>query len=115
MHLRSGRKNRGEISLYDSVGVDKEGNPVNLMDVLGSSPDVVPDEVQNRIEYQQLLEKVGGLSDRERMIMELRFGLSGGNRKTQLEIAKILGISRSYISRIEKKAVEKLIKEIKRR
>jgi RNA polymerase sporulation-specific sigma factor len=114
MHLRASRKTRGEISLYDSVGVDKEGNPVNLIDVLGSSPDVVPDEVQNRIEYQQLLEKVNGLNDRERMIMELRFGLSGGSRKTQLEIAKILGISRSYISRIEKKVVEKLIREIKK-
>jgi RNA polymerase sporulation-specific sigma factor len=114
MYLRSGRKTRGEVSLYDSVGVDKQGNPVNLIDVLGSGPDVVPDEVQNRIEYQQLLEKVNGLNDRERTIMELRFGLSDGSRKTQLEIAKILGISRSYISRIEKKAVEKLIKAIKR-
>ncbi|MDR1205034.1 MAG: RNA polymerase sporulation sigma factor SigK [Peptococcaceae bacterium] len=114
MHLRAGRKTRGEVSLYDSVGVDKEGNPVNLIDVLGSGADAVPDEVQNRIEYQQLLEKVNGLNDRERMIMELRFGLSDGSRRTQLEIAKILGISRSYISRIEKRAVEKLVKEIKK-
>jgi RNA polymerase sporulation-specific sigma factor len=114
MHLRAGRKSRGDISLYDPVGVDKEGNQVALIDVLGSDSDAVSDEVQNRMEYQQLLEKITGLNDRERIVMELRFGLSNGIRKTQMEIAKTLGISRSYISRIEKKAISKLIKEIKK-
>jgi RNA polymerase sporulation-specific sigma factor len=114
MHLRAGRKNRGDVSLYDPVGVDKEGNQVVLIDVLGSDPDTVPDEVQNRMEYQQLLDKITGLNDRERIVMELRFGLSNGIRKTQMEIAKALGISRSYISRIEKKAISKLIRDIKK-
>jgi RNA polymerase sporulation-specific sigma factor len=84
-----------------------------LIDVLGTDPDVVLDIVQNNLEFQQMLDKIKYLGDRERKVVELRFGLINGIRKTQREIAKMLGISRSYVSRIEKRALEKLIKELK--
>jgi RNA polymerase sporulation-specific sigma factor len=84
-----------------------------LIDVLGTDPDVVLDIVQNNLEFQQMLDKIKYLGDRERKVVELRFGLISGIRKTQREIAKMLGISRSYVSRIEKRALEKLIKELK--
>jgi RNA polymerase sporulation-specific sigma factor len=113
MHLRATKKNKGEISLYDPIGIDKEGNEISLIDVLGTDPDVVLDIVQNNLEFQQMLDKIKYLGDRERKVVELRFGLISGIRKTQREIAKMLGISRSYVSRIEKRALEKLIKELK--
>jgi RNA polymerase sporulation-specific sigma factor len=113
MHLRATKKNRGEVSLYDPIGVDKEGNEITLIDILGTHPDVVPDLVQTNVEFQQTLEKIKHLGTRERKVLEMRFGLINGLRKTQREIAKMLGISRSYVSRIEKRALEKLIKELK--
>ena len=113
MHLRATKKNRGEVSLYDPIGVDKEGNEITLIDILGTHPDVVPDLVQTNVEFQQALEKIKNLSTRERNVLEMRFGLVNGFRKTQREIAMMLGISRSYVSRIEKRALEKLIKELK--
>ena len=113
MHIRATKKNKGEVSLYDPIGVDKEGNEITLIDVLGTHPDIVPDVVQTNIEFQQTLAKIKHLSKRERKVLEMRFGLINGFRKTQREIAKMLGISRSYVSRIEKRALEKLIKELK--
>lgn len=111
MHLRATKKNKGEISLYDPIGVDKEGNEITLIDVLGTDAEVVPDIVQNKVEYQQMLSRIKFLGKRERKVVELRFGLINGMRKTQREIAKMLGISRSYVSRIEKRALEKLVKD----
>jgi len=113
MHLRATKKNKGEVSLYDPIGTDKEGNEISLIDVLGTEPDVVMDIVQNNIEFQQMLNKIKYLGKREKKVVELRFGLINGIRKTQREIAKMLGISRSYVSRIEKRALEKLVKELK--
>jgi len=113
MHLRATKKNKGEVSLYDPIGVDKEGNEITLIDVLGTHPDIVPDIVQTNVEFQQTLAKIKHLSHRERKVLEMRFGLINGFRKTQREIAKMLGISRSYVSRIEKRALEKLIKDLK--
>ena len=113
MHLRATKKNKGEVSLYDPIGVDKEGNEITLIDVLGTHPDIVPDVVQTNVEFQQTLAKIKHLSNRERNVLEMRFGLINGFRKTQREIAKMLGISRSYVSRIEKRALEKLIKDLK--
>ena len=113
MHLRATKKNKGEVSLYEPIGVDKEGNEISLIDVLGTHPDIVPDVVQTNVEFQQTLAKIKHLSNRERKVLEMRFGLINGLRKTQLEIAKMLGISRSYVSRIEKRALEKLIKDLK--
>lgn len=112
MHLRSLKRVRGEVSLYDPIGVDREGNEITLIDVLGSDPDVVPDLVGKRLDESKLREKLRKLGGKERQVLELRYGIAGGARKTQREIARMLGISRSYVSRIEKKAVLKLCREL---
>lgn len=111
MHLRFMKKVRAEVSLYDPIGVDKEGNEITLIDVLGTHPEVVSEIVENRFEQKRLQEKVCHLTRREKKVLELRFGLRDGDRKTQREIARSLGISRSYVSRIEKRAISKLAKE----
>lgn len=113
MHLRSIKKNKTEIFLYDPIGVDKEGNEITLIDVLGTETDTVAEFVENLFEQRRLLDKVKKLSKREMKVLELRFGLFNSLRKTQREIAKSLGISRSYVSRIEKRALMKLIKDFK--
>lgn len=112
MHLRVLRRSKGEVSLYDPIGMDKEGNEITLLDILGTDPDIVLDTVEIGLEEERLREKVKRLSKRERHVLELRFGLYSGFRKTQREIAKLLGISRSYVSRIEKRAVSKLLREM---
>ena len=109
MFFRANRKNRGEISLYDSIGTDREGNSVSLIDVLGTDGDVVINEVENRLEFGRLLNQIQQLSERERQVISWRFGLLDGKRRTQKEVAQDLGISRSYVSRIEKKAIKKII------
>jgi RNA polymerase sporulation-specific sigma factor len=114
MHLRSGRKNRGELSLYDPIGSDKEGNEIVLMDVLTGEGDTVAEMVESRVEQERLIEKLEGLSPRERRVLELRFGMGDFARQTQREISRALGISRSYVSRIEKRALAKLQKEMYR-
>ncbi len=111
MHLRFIKKVKAEVSLYDPIGVDKEGNEITLIDILGTHPEVVADIVESRFEHQRLREKISHLTHRERKVLELRFGLEGGERKTQREVAKSLGISRSYVSRIEKRAIGKLTRE----
>lgn len=103
---------RSEVSLYDPIGIDKEGNEITLLDIMGTHADVVSEIVENKFEQLRLLDKIKGLSARERKVLELRFGLLDGTRKTQREIAKMLGISRSYVSRIEKRAIFKIIKEM---
>jgi len=85
---------------------------VILMDVLGTDAQEVSDVVENRFEEQNLLEKFKKLSKRERKVLEMRYGLFSGLQRTQREIAKVLGISRSYVSRIEKKAIKKLFNEL---
>ncbi len=112
MHLRATKKNKGEVSLYDPIGIDREGNEISLMDILGTDAEIVPNIVQNNVQFQQTLARIKYLGDRERKVIELRFGLVNGMRKTQREIARILGISRSYVSRIEKRALEKLMKDL---
>lgn len=113
MHLRSTKRNKAEVSIYDPIGVDREGNEITLIDVLGTEPDVVADLVESFFEQRRLLEKVRKLSKREMKVLELRFGLFNSLRQTQREIAKSLGISRSYVSRIEKRAISKLTKDLK--
>jgi len=112
MHLRFIKKMRSEVSLYDPIGIDKEGNEITLLDIMGTHNDVVSEIVENKFEQLRLLDKIKGLSARERKVLELRFGLLDGTRKTQREIAKLLGISRSYVSRIEKRAIFRIIKEM---
>ncbi len=80
--------------------------------MLGTDPEIVPNIVQNNVEFQQMLSRIKYLNKREKKVVELRFGLINGIRKTQREIARMLGISRSYVSRIEKRALEKLIKDL---
>ena len=113
MHLRTLKKSRGEVYIYDPIGVDKEGNEITLIDVLGTDPDAVSDVVESYFEQKHLLEKIRKLSKRERMVLELRYGLYKGDRKTQREIARTLKISRSYVSRIEKRAIQKLLDDMK--
>ncbi|NLS45077.1 MAG: RNA polymerase sporulation sigma factor SigK [Firmicutes bacterium] len=112
MHLRATRKNRAELLLHDPIGSDKEGNEITLIDVLGSDIDEVALTVEGILEERKLAEKVNTLNCRERKVIEMRYGLKDGIRKTQREISKYLGISRSYVSRIEKRAIMKLQKEM---
>ncbi|MFY9178131.1 MAG: RNA polymerase sporulation sigma factor SigK [Caldicoprobacterales bacterium] len=112
MTLRSDKKSRGEVSLQDPIGTDKEGNEISLLDVLGTDTDSVLDEVELKLQIRKLYNKMqSALKKRERMVLEMRYGLVNGRNRTQREIAQILGISRSYVSRIEKKALMKLSKE----
>ena len=111
MHLRAQKKRKCEVSINDPIGTDKEGNEITLQDILGTDGDTVADTVETSFEYQLLLKKIQCLSERERTVLEMRFGLLNGIPITQREIGKILGISRSYVSRIEKRAIEKLIAE----
>ncbi len=108
MHLRSTRRIRSEVSLYDPIGIDKEGNELTLIDVLGTTTDVVAEAVESQCEQEWLTKEIRKLTGRERWVLEMRFGLPDGNRKTQRDIARLLGISRSYVSRIEKKAINKI-------
>lgn len=113
MLIRNNKKAKGEVYLQDPIGIDKEGNEICLMDVLSSEEDSIMEIVENKIQIKKLYFKIySSLQDRERAIIEMRYGLIDGNCKTQREIAKMLGISRSYVSRIEKKALKKLFKEL---
>ena len=111
MYLRRIVKLRGEISLDEPLNVDWEGNELLLSDVLGTDSDVVYKDIEKGVEKEMLMEAIKKLSSRERRIMNMRFGLDGEEEKTQKEVADILGISQSYISRLEKKIVLRLKKE----
>ena len=108
MHLRSTKKLKNDLFLHDPIGADKEGNEMTLLDILDTGADHVPELVESKLEEEMLRQKLGILSKREKKVIELRYGLRDGLSKTQREIARILGISRSYVSRIEKKALKKL-------
>lgn len=113
MHFRSKKKTRGEVSLFEPIGMDKEGNQIRLMDVLELDEADVAENVQTREQIAQLyanMERI--LTPREYLIVKRRFGLEGEEECTQREISTQLGISRSYVSRIEKKALLKLRKII---
>ena len=114
MYLRSTKKLNAEVYLNEPIGKDKDDNVVTLEEVLENNERNIEDEVDIKIKIKLLYEKMKSLlKDRERTIIELRFGLDGHKPKTQNEIAKMMGISRSYVSRIETKAIGKLAKEIK--
>ncbi|HEY8464083.1 MAG TPA: RNA polymerase sporulation sigma factor SigK [Bacillota bacterium] len=112
MHLRSIKKNKNDLLLYEPIGSDKEGNEITLLDILDTGSEVVAEEVELLLEEEKLKERIQHLSKRERRVIELRYGLLDGIAKTQREISKLLGISRSYVSRIEKKALRKLFAEL---
>jgi RNA polymerase sporulation-specific sigma factor len=109
MHLRTTKRIRQEVMLYDPIGADREGNEISLMDILSSDEDEVLDEVVLNIDRNLLSQCFGCLSKRERTVLELRFGLGQQERMTQRQIGRLLGISRSYVSRIEKRALGKLL------
>lgn len=108
MYLRNSKKYRNDVSLQDTVGIDKEGNEVTLEERLADEGDSVEELAEKKAEVLKLRSKLCKLTERERYIIKLRYGLIGGEEVTQREIAAMLGISRSYVSRIEKRALEKL-------
>ncbi|WP_123053987.1 RNA polymerase sporulation sigma factor SigK [Clostridium sp. JN-1] len=113
MLIRNNKKTKNEVYLQDPIGVDKEGNEISLMDILSSDEDSIIEIVESKIQVKKLYSKINTcLSEREKNVVQMRYGLSEGKPRTQREIAKILGISRSYVSRIEKRALEKLYKEL---
>ncbi|AUN15350.1 RNA polymerase sigma-27/28 subunit RpsK/SigK [[Clostridium] sordellii] len=114
MNIRTNKKNKVQVSLQDPIGTDKEGNEISLIDVLGTDIDHILDQVELKVQISKLYEKLESiLTPREREIVQLRYGLTPYGYKTQREIAQKLDISRSYVSRIEKRALKKLRKELK--
>ena len=114
MHLRTTKKLNAEVYLNEPIEKDKDDNVVTLQEVLENNERNIEDEVDLKMKIKLLYEKMKDiLKDREKTILELRFGLDGHKPKTQNEIAESMGISRSYVSRIETKAIGKLAKEIK--
>lgn len=111
MHFRGKRKTRGEVSLFEPIGTDKEGNQIHLFDILETADEDVAVELEKKSQIKQLMCHMRDiLSEREHLIITKRYGLCGEEEKTQREIAREIGISRSYVSRIEKHALEKLKK-----
>lgn len=112
MYIRKRSARRGEVSIDEPLNVDWDGNELLLSDVLGSEEDGVSFELEKREEKRVVDEAVAALSPRERLIIELRYGFSGKKEMTQKEVADLLGISQSYISRLEKKIIADLRQEI---
>ena len=112
MHLRKTARTRAEVSLDEPLNVDFEGNVLLLSDILGTEPDSIYKDVEQSAEKEMLRESFSRLPERERQIVEMRFGLGGREEMTQKEIAEMMGISQSYISRLEKKIVASLKREI---
>jgi len=113
MLIRNNKKTKGEVYLQDPIGIDKEGNEISLLDVLSSDEDSIIEIVENKIQVKRLYTKINNnLIGREKLVIEMRYGLLDGKPKTQREIAALLCISRSYVSRIEKRALKKLYKEL---
>jgi len=109
MCLRASQKRKGDVSLEEPIGMDAEGNAITLIDVLGTEPGAVHDAVERQMSLKTVAQLVKAkLHGRERTVIEMRYGLRDGRVHAQQEIAEKLGISRSYVSRIEKKALEVL-------
>ena len=114
MYLRWAKKLNSEVYLNEPIGKDKDDNVITLEEVLENDNKSIEDEIDTKMKLRKMYDKIKEvLKDRERTIIELRFGLKGEKPKTQKEIAKMMGISRSYVSRIETKAIDKLSKEFK--
>ncbi|GMA49584.1 RNA polymerase sigma-28 factor [Alicyclobacillus contaminans] len=108
MQLRAQKKTRRDVSLNSPIGTDKEGNEITIGDILGSDADGTEEEVSKRMEITNMMQLMRILDGRERRVIELRFGLADGKEWTQNEVADLLGISRSYVSRLEKRALLKM-------
>ena len=114
MHLRKNANRRGEVSLDEPLNTDWDGNELLLSDVLGTDSDSIEKPIEDDVDRDLLFTAVSRLSERERTIITLRFGLDGGRERTQKEVADLLGISQSYISRLEKRIINRLKKDILR-
>lgn len=115
MHIRASKKFINDIYLEDPIGTDKDGNIIDFMEVIKCDEPDVFSRVELKLQVKNLYSKMKQiLKPRERLIIELRYGLYNGESKTQIEIANLLGISRSYVSRIEKKALNKLLRELEK-
>ncbi|MDO5396683.1 MAG: RNA polymerase sporulation sigma factor SigE [bacterium] len=112
MYLRKNSNTRMEVSIDEPLNVDWDGNELLLSDILGTDNDVICRDIEDEVDRKLLHEALQKLSGRERKIMELRFGLNTGDEMTQKEVADLLGISQSYISRLEKRIIGRLKKEI---
>jgi len=112
MYLRRTVRLKSEVSFDEPLNTDFEGNELLLSDILGTSAESVYGDLESNAEKELLKEALKKLSERERKIMFLRFGLNGGEEMTQKDVADLLGISQSYISRLEKKIIQRLRKEI---
>ena len=112
MYLRRNSKVKAEISFYEPLNIDWDGNELLLSDILGTDNDIVYNLIEDEVDKQLLFLALKKLSLREKEIVELRFGLTGGGEKTQKEVADMLGISQSYISRLEKRIIKRLKREI---
>ena len=112
MYLRRNSKVKAEISFYEPLNIDWDGNELLLSDILGTENDIVYNLIEDEIDKELLFLALKHLNDREKEIVRLRFGLNGTREKTQKEVADMLGISQSYISRLEKKIINRLKKEI---
>lgn len=108
MYLRKNKKTRTEVSIDASLSYDSEGNELHLEDVIGTDPDIVTKELEEKDERKIMIKEINKLNPRDREIIVLRYGLLGHEEKTQKEVADMLGISQSYISRIEKKVIKRL-------
>ena len=108
MFLRKNKRKKPEVSLEDALNYDAEGNELHLEDILGTDADLVPNEYEKQVDKEILSKEIEDLQDRDKEIMTLRYGLNNTKEYTQKEVAEILGISQSYISRIEKKVIRKL-------
>lgn len=111
MHLRRNNKNRSEVSFDEPLNIDWDGNELLLSDVLGTDEDIITKDLEATVDRHLLMKALHQLNDREKQIMELRFGLDGSEEKTQKDVADMLGISQSYISRLEKRIIKRLRKE----
>ena len=107
MYLRKNKKRRTEVSFEDSLSYDAEGNELHLEDILGTEPDIVTKGIEEETEKRIMQEEISKLNDRDKQIMTLRYGLFNHDEMTQRDVAEVLGISQSYISRIEKKVIKK--------
>lgn len=114
MHLRKNANRRGEVSLDEPLNTDWDGNELLLSDVLGTDSDSIEKPIEDDVDRDLLLTAIQRLSERERTIITMRFGLDGRRERTQKEVADLLGISQSYISRLEKRIIDRLKKEILR-
>lgn len=114
MYLRKTSNMKNEVSIEEPLNTDWDGNELLLCDILGSEPDIVNKDIEQELEKRLLLQAVDKLNSREKMIMEMRFGLNSKTEYTQKQVADQLGISQSYISRLEKKIIKRLRNDLKK-